>query len=225
MEQGLESEQAQSMSLPPVIMLAAGESSRMKQPKGLLRLDGELWVIRQFKALKAAGITQAFLVLGEAKEDYFTAFPPLEEALASFRKIEGLDVRSLVNAAPENGQFSSIQLGLSVLEDENDAFILPIDVPAAQPKTWSSLFEEFLKEKALLVALPEYKKIGGHPILLRSSYIETLLNLPPAHARLDREFHKLDKKFIRRLECNDPAVTLNLNDQTAWQNFAAGEPT
>ena len=58
------------------IILAAGKSNRFapftyERPKGLFRVKGEVLIERQLEQLKAAGITEIYIVVGYMKEKFF----------------------------------------------------------------------------------------------------------------------------------------------------------
>ena len=59
-----------------VVLLAAGRSSRMGQPKGLVVVEGRPWIAHQLEALasaRGAAAGRVILVLGHDRERYFEA--------------------------------------------------------------------------------------------------------------------------------------------------------
>ena len=93
------------------VLLAAGSASRMGgQPKCLLQLDGVSLIERQVAALRAAGVTDIVVVLGH----YAAAI----EAV-----VHGLPVRTVHNPQPDEGQASSLRIGLAATaQNESAAF-------------------------------------------------------------------------------------------------------
>ena len=90
------------------VIMAAGLSSRFapisyEQPKGLLKVRGEVLIERQIKQLKAAGINDIVVVVGYKKESFFY----LEEEF---------DVKIVVNRAfAERNNNSSLMLVREIL--------------------------------------------------------------------------------------------------------------
>jgi molybdopterin-guanine dinucleotide biosynthesis protein A len=113
--------------LPEVVVLAAGRSSRMGEPKGLWAIGGKPWLEHQLDAIDALG-AGAVLVLGFDRQRYLEALPELEDRASV-----------VVNRAPERGPFSSLQCGLRV--SGSPAFVLPVDVPVPVPAVWQALYE------------------------------------------------------------------------------------
>jgi CTP:molybdopterin cytidylyltransferase MocA len=82
------------------VLLAAGSASRMGgRPKCLLQWDGQSLIVRQIGAWRAAGITDIVVVLGH--------YAPAIAAV-----LHGLAVQVVHNPHPEEGQASSLRIGL-----------------------------------------------------------------------------------------------------------------
>src|SRR5579883_3265337 len=111
----------------PAIVLAAGRSSRMPVPKGLVEVRGRPWLEHQLDALRDAGVLRVVVVLGFAREAYERALPHMRERAAV-----------AINEAPERGPFSSLQCGISELAGDA-AYVLPVDVPCAGASVWRAL--------------------------------------------------------------------------------------
>ncbi|MEW6184396.1 MAG: NTP transferase domain-containing protein, partial [Thermodesulfobacteriota bacterium] len=109
--------QAVSVKNFPLILLAAGRSSRMGTPKGLLDFQGRPWLVVQLQRFKAAGGRRAIIVLGFHYEHYREHLPWLEEAGDCPVRQFGLEISVVLNTAPEEGQFSSLQCAISFLLD------------------------------------------------------------------------------------------------------------
>src|SRR5258707_4179867 len=88
-----------------VIVLAAGASSRMGEPKQLLRYDKETLLGRAVRAALEARLGPVVVVLGS-------------EADAMQEEIAALDVKIFVNQSWQDGMGSSIRCGLQALETE-----------------------------------------------------------------------------------------------------------
>src|SRR6476661_1956002 len=85
------------------LLLAAGGSSRLGEPKQLIKYEGKSLLRRAADCALAAGCNETIVVLGAAAE-------------ACTRELEGLPVRVVINEAWERGMSSSIGAGMSALE-------------------------------------------------------------------------------------------------------------
>ena len=88
----------------PVIILAAGDSNRMGQPKGLIQMKGKPFLSHQIEWLLQIGFVEIIVVLGRDTILYQRDVPELKKTTF------------IVNPEPEKGQFSSVQCGLQIRE-------------------------------------------------------------------------------------------------------------
>jgi molybdenum cofactor cytidylyltransferase len=203
------------MNLPSLILLAAGKSSRMGEPKGLLKKNGEFWIIRQLNRYREAGGTKAIIVLGHDHSFYLTPIATFEKTI----ELNRFEVRTVVNTDPERGQFSSIQLGVKETIREPEAFLLPIDVPAPGNLVWTLLVQDHRRKKTVAVSVPTFKGQGGHPVLLSQNFMKKILENPAESTRLDHLIHTLPVEEVNRMNCDEPSIIINLNDENQWKQF------
>jgi molybdenum cofactor cytidylyltransferase len=113
------------------VILAAGESSRMGQPKALLPWRGGTILSGAIRVLNAY-TDMVIVVAGKNAEQ----LRPVVDANAGFL---------VVNKRPELGQFSSLQVGVQeVLNRGRDAAMITlVDRPPARPETVQHLKAEF----------------------------------------------------------------------------------
>ena len=180
----------------PVVVLAAGRSSRLGEPKGLVMVEGRTWIDRQLEAL---GRRRAVLVLGHDRDRYL----PVVLAL-------GRPVDLVTNPDPDRGPFSSLQEGLAAVDPGSPAFVLPVDVPAPGKAVWTALEASLGPAEA---AVPVHDGKGGHPVPLGAALVARLLTRP-ASSRLDEELRALP--LVARVPVDDPRVGLNLNTASDW---------
>jgi len=194
---------------PPadVVLLAAGRSSRMGEPKGLVLFAGRPWIETQLAALDGRRVT---VVLGHDGPRYLEAIPDLAKR-----------TEVVVNPDPDRGPFSSLQVGLAAVSGsaEGSIFVLPVDVPAASAAVWRALEEALGPE--LDAAIPIFEGRGGHPVLLAPPFIARLCGRDPASpdARLDLELRSCR---ARRVPTDDPRVRMNLNAPEDWGKLVKG---
>jgi CTP:molybdopterin cytidylyltransferase MocA len=205
-------------SLAEVVVLAAGRSSRMGEPKGLVRVDGRPWILHQLDALAGRRVV---VVLGEDRARYEEVVPSLAARVPPATVV--------VNPAPDRGPFSSLQVGLAALAGgpaasrarSVAAFVLPVDVPAASADVWTALEAALGDRDGIDAAVPEHEGRGGHPVLLAPSLLARL-GTAPASSRLDELLRALPPGRLRRVQVGDPRIRLNLNAPEDWGKVAQG---
>jgi CTP:molybdopterin cytidylyltransferase MocA len=196
---------------PPLILLCAGKSERLGQPKGLYPMpDGRSWLETQLEAYAEAGLKHIVLVLGHDEEAYRAAAP---------WKKQNPYVQIIVNPKPEQGPFSSLQAGLDALPPGRAAFACPVDVPCPRKSIWETLTKAQANTGAWAL-VPAFEGHGGHPVLLGPDFVATLLK-KPASSRLDEELRALKLDQIKRVSSPDPRVVQNLN---TVEDFKAYSP-
>ena len=199
----------------PLILLAAGNSSRMGYPKGLATLKNKTLLEFQIESFLNAGGKKIILILGHALAEYQNHFSWIEKNINCWQPYKNSFLKVLINPTPEQGQFSSLLIACKeVVHDSNltGAFILPIDVPVMLPGIWNWLSSEIKDHK---VCMPTYQSKGGHPVLLSRDFIKKLLNIPfnDPNARLDLQIHHLNAAELMTLEVDDDSILKNINTQ------------
>ena len=179
------------------VLLAAGESSRMGQPKPLLPWGDVTLVRYQAVALAEAGAGDIIVVLGPSTSD--------AEA-----KLQGLDtVRTVFNQQAPEGKTTSVRLGVSqVAEDADGILLLAVD----QPRTAEIMRRVIEAHTAgsALITHPTYEGRGGHPIIFDASLTDELLAVTEERQGI-REVVGRHMDSVQRVELGDPMVRLDLN--------------
>ncbi len=146
---------------PDGLVLAAGAAGRMGPPKALLEVEGERFIERTVRVLREGGCRRIYVVAAE--------IPALHDAIASAGAI------LVRNADPASEQIESVRLGLRALPDDSTAAaVLPVDCPLVSPAT-VQLLVAAAKRTTLPVVLPMYNGVGGHPVILRRPFYDTVL--------------------------------------------------
>lgn len=149
-----------------VIILAAGDSSRMGQCKFLLPMHNGLSFYENIVKIFWEYGLKNIVVITQKKH---------VKALEDLSIKSDVKPRIVVNEQPENERFYSLQLGINALEDVEYCFIHNADVPFLDMETLELM--NLNKEKANLIC-PEYKGKGGHPILVNKNVLRQVLNSP-----------------------------------------------
>jgi len=191
------------------VVLSAGASTRMGRDKALLPWRGGTFLSAAIRALQP--LTDLVIVVAGANA---TELEPIVNANAAFM---------VVNPKPEQGQFSSLQIGLQeVLNRGRDAAIVTlVDRPAPVVATIETLKNTFLAagEKTWAV-VPEYAGKHGHPIVIGREMIGAFLDAPPSSSAREVE-HSL-QEHVRYLAVNDPLVAANVDTPEDLQKLQAG---
>ena len=194
------------------VLLAAGESSRMGQPKPLLPWGGRPLLRCQVDALLEAGASPVIVVLG----------PTTLEAESLLTGMEG--VQAVVNHRAPEGKTTSVRLGVEhVPGDAGGILLLAVD----QPRTAGilrSVIDQHVNSGAL-VTHPTYRGRGGHPIIFDTSLAPELLAVTEERQGI-REVVSRHREALQRVEMDDPMVRLDLNTmddyRAALASYAPG---
>jgi molybdenum cofactor cytidylyltransferase len=149
------------MSIAAVV-LAAGASTRLGEPKQLVVLGGETLLERAVRVAREAGCLPVVVVLG-----------------AEYVKVLGNsmfgDVVTVINDRWEEGMASSIQLGVrtlgSVAKQAEGVLLMTCDQPAVTPKHLSQL--TLMAE----VKASRYAGKNGVPAFFPKKYFDQLMKL------------------------------------------------
>lgn len=135
------------------VLLAAGAGARMGgRPKALLELGGVPLVLRQLIALSGAGVDEVAVVLGHHGEAIESAVRPFPITLVR-------------NPSPDDGQVSSVRLGLGALSPRLDAVIVALaDQPLIDAQDIVALISAYRKRGEASMVVPRVKRAGGETV-------------------------------------------------------------
>jgi len=127
------------------ILLAAGAGSRIGgRPKALLELGGVPLIMRQLIALSGAGVDEVVVVLGHHAQ-------AIEAAISS------LPITVVKNPNPDDGQASSVRIGLQALSPKLDAIMVALaDQPMVDAADVTALISAFRKRGDKSMVVPRY---------------------------------------------------------------------
>lgn len=185
------------------IILAAGQSKRMGQPKLLLPW-GKLTVIEQvITTFLQAGIENIFVVIGGAGEQVMEV-------------IESYPVQKIYNNDYAIGEMlSSLQLGLRALPERVQATLVGLgDQPQVQEATVRLVCEAYRDSKPQLV-VPSFQMRRGHPWLVGRPLWDELLALQAPES--SREFLNRHAKEIHYVESGTPSILADLDTPEDYQ--------
>ncbi|MDD4987088.1 MAG: molybdenum cofactor cytidylyltransferase [Dehalococcoidales bacterium] len=144
------------------VLLAAGESSRMGEPKQLLPFGRSTFVERAVDTLLNSAVAEVIVVVGHQAE-------------AVVERISSKPVKIVRNPDYRQGMITSIIAGLRLVAPEARAVMIAfIDQPLLNSRTIDNLIRGFLSEDKG-IAIPTCQGIRGHPVIFATKYIQELM--------------------------------------------------
>src|SRR5262245_37378751 len=162
-----------------LIVLTAGRSSRMGEPKALLRFGNWTALELIVRGAAAAGVGRVVAVIGHRAEEI--------RAAHSFTGV-GIEFSWAMNRSPESDQVESLRVGLRALELEalEGFFFQPVDHPLVTRADCLALLTAHRAhggpEMAFIAA---HGGRRGHPVLCRAGLREAFLKLAPGRTARD----------------------------------------
>jgi molybdenum cofactor cytidylyltransferase len=152
----------------PAIVLAAGASSRLGQPKQLVEFQGETLLMRATRLAQEAGADPVFVVLGANRE------------LIAAAMLSGHAV-AIVNDAWRDGISTSIRTGLRAVEQASavadGVLLLACDQPFLTAELLRALLDAFTAQSGLVITASSYKGTIGTPAVFPRKVFPQLLDL------------------------------------------------
>lgn len=186
------------------LILAAGQSKRMGQPKMLLPW-GETTVLEKVMAtFKSAGIDDVLVVTGGVREQ-------VEELI-------GDSARTLFNPKyAENEMLRSVQVGLEGITPGVEAVLIGLgDQPQIRERSVRLVAEEYRRSGASIV-VPSFQMRRGHPWLVgRDHWSEILAMRSPASLR---DFLNTHASEIHYVEINNDSILQDLDTPEDYLKF------
>lgn len=194
------------------ILLAAGAGSRLGgRPKALLELGGVPLVLRQLIALSGAGVDEVVVVLGHHAD-------AVEAAIGQF------PIAIVRNPAPDDGQASSVRIGLQALSPRLDAVIVALaDQPLIDAEDIVALIGAFKKRGDAQMVVPRVVAGGdpgpGNPIIFDAALREQWL--AGAADLACRKWRQTHPERIRWFDTDNRRYAIDIDTPEDLERFAA----
>jgi molybdenum cofactor cytidylyltransferase len=188
-----------------IVILAAGNSSRLGEPKQLLTYQNKTLIRHITEAALASGVSQVIVVTGSYSKR-------IEDELT------GLECRFAPNVNWAEGMGSSIAEGMHKLTSLNASLTGVILAVSDQPFVDTSLFLSLIDQKhrtdAGIVA-SSYSDTRGTPVLFSQKYFADLLKLTGAEGA-----KKLLSKFSEDVvSCPFPLGNIDIDTKEDYKNL------
>ena len=199
------------MSAPPprlaAILLAAGESTRMGQPKALLPWAGVPLIRHQGDFLTAQpAIDQLIVVVGNLQDEGRDA-------------LQGTPARVIVNPRYRDGRATSLAAGAHALQGgPTSVLVVNVDQPLAADLL-DPLVTAWRSDPGALWR-PSYQGRGGHPLIVPADVAPELAHVTEA-ARGLRAVVTRHRHRLRAVPVDTQLAVLNLNTPA---DYAAASP-
>lgn len=186
------------------ILLAAGRSTRMGEPK-LLLLWGNIQLVRHVAQIALRSTLDHLVVVTGHRAEHVQA------------ALGGLPVTLVHNDAFLDGQSTSVRAGIAALDANVEAaMILLADQPLLQSSTIDALIAAYHKHQALIVA-PRYKGQRGNPVLFNRALFAELGTLQGDQGA--RPVLQAHRQHLHLLDVADEGVLLDLDTPDAYQQL------
>ena len=189
------------------VVLAAGRSTRMGEPKQLLRVGERTVLERTVENVREADVEEIVLVLGYSAEEIRRELPAdLSDGL-----------RIVVNRQYKEGMASSLREGLSAVSGQMDgALIVLADQPFVRSETIDRIVERYRGSEAEIV-IPFFEGRRGNPVLLdRSVFPEAMALEGDTGFRAMFSSHAVG---IENVDVDDSGILLDIDDRADYERL------
>lgn len=188
------------------IILAAGESKRMGQPKMLMPWGKSTVLQTVISTFQTAGVDDILVVTGGSRREV--------EALI------GKSVQTVFNEKYGQGEMlSSVQVGLAAKKMEARAALIGLgDQPQIQERSVQRILQEYNRTNAPLI-VPSYQMHRGHPWLVAREFWDQILKMCPPES--PRDFLNRHAHDIHYIELDTPSI---LQDLDTPEDYLKSQP-
>ncbi|HLU99736.1 MAG TPA: nucleotidyltransferase family protein [Acidobacteriota bacterium] len=184
-----------------IIILAAGESSRLGRPKQLLTFQGESLLRRSTRVALEARCGPVIVVLGFAAQQMVP-------------ELENLPVQMVINQDWKDGMASSLRAALRAVPKEADAALLMLcDQPGVDVDTLRKMNSRF--EQGAAIVACSYRGVMGVPALFSREFFGELNQLKGDRgARSVLHRHRAEMEVI---DC--PGAALDIDTEAEYRQL------
>jgi CTP:molybdopterin cytidylyltransferase MocA len=190
------------------IILSAGNSERMGEPKALLKFSKDKTFIQKITGTYVqCGVRQVIVVVNK---ELYNTIQEREILLVP-------EVQLVINSFPEKGRFFSLQTGVHKLKPGNSCFFQNIDNPFTSDQVLISLIQN--KEGASVI-IPVFQSVSGHPVLINPVVVQKIIVQSDTSIRIDLFL----KSFAyKKIEIDENRILTNINSPEDFTEAGLGK--
>ncbi|MDA1096781.1 MAG: nucleotidyltransferase family protein [Chloroflexi bacterium] len=193
------------MPFTSVILLAAGESLRMGEPKQLLPWYGMPLLLYQVEEAGRTHADEVIVVLGQNANRYRQMLPP---------RLDGPRLIVVENPDYELGKTTSVMAGIAASDPRAEAVVpLASDSPRTATFLDQLVAAHFAGGKP--ITYPWHRGIEGHPGVFSTTLRDELMAISEETKGI-RGVTERDPTRVNRVEFDDPMVAVNMN---RWEDY------
>jgi molybdenum cofactor cytidylyltransferase len=187
------------------IIISAGSSGRMGQPKALLAIKGKTFLRNIVDTMYKSGFEDVIIVLGSESEK-------IQNTISWFKG------KIVINQDWKQGQLSSIITGLNNVDQTqySAALIWPVDHPCVSPKLLLELVKKFDKGSHKII-VPKYGERRGHPVIIAGSLFEEI-KFAPKDIGMKSVIHSHPEE-VCEVKTTDQGVITNVDTPEEYQKW------
>lgn len=191
------------------LVLAAGESRRMGQPKPLLRFGDTTFLEQIVSVLRLSSVDRITVVLGAKAGTIRTAVD-----------LPGVDV--VVNKDYAQGQLSSLIAGLRSVPPQTEAILLClVDNPFITTDVANRIIRAY-RETHKPIVVPVFRNRRGHPALFARAVFDELLNAPADQGA--RYVVNADADRVCEVDVRDSSILVSIDTPDDYRCHFGAEP-
>jgi molybdenum cofactor cytidylyltransferase len=195
-----------------ILLLAAGEGSRLGGfPKALLKNEGESLLSCFLQSIQTLNPVETSVVTG-----FYADVVEAEINLIQQRTNNSIAI--VKNPNPEDGQSSSVRIGLESLKSDYDVLLVALcDQPKIGVLEVEALLEQFNQRGFNKeIVLPMVNGSRGNPVLFSKKVVEEILATP---GMVCRPFMDKHPELVKVFETNNQAYLLDVDTQADIQKL------
>lgn len=191
------------------IVLAAGESTRMGQPKPLLRFGDTTFLEQIVAVLRLSHADRITVVLGAQAEAIRTAMD-----------LPGVHV--VLNEDYAKGQLSSLRAGLKSVPPRTEAILLClVDNPFVTTEVVNRVIRAF-RETRKPIVIPVANHRRGHPALFARAVFDELLHAPADQGARCVVNAEADRVF--EVDVRDSSILVGIDTPEDYRSHFGADP-
>lgn len=191
------------------IVLAAGESKRMGQPKPLLRFNDKTFLEQVISVLKLSDVDRITVVLGA-------------EAGTIKRSVDLSGTNVVINEDYAKGQLSSLIAAIEQIPEGVDAILVClVDAPFITKEVVNSIINKF-REMDSPIIVPVFNAERGHPTLFSKSLFSQLLTAPEDQGA--RAVIYSNEEKVLEVETSEKGILIGIDTPDDYRRYFGADP-